>query len=184
LLAVAIGLSHPIWLRAMGGYLVRGEEPFRADMALVLAGDGFGQRILKSADLARQGFTSRVLVSGPDGMYGYNEAELAIPFAVRHGYPLSWFTPFPHESRSTRQEAEAIAPELRRLGVRRCLLVTSNYHTRRAGRIFRAAAPEVEFRVIAAADRAYNPAAWWHTREGWKCFVLEWLKTVAGWFGI
>jgi len=184
LVAAAVWLSHPLWMTALASCLVRAEEPVRADIAVVLAGDGYGERILKGAELVRQGFTGKVLVSGPEGMYGYNEAELAIPFAVRHGYPESWFVPLPHKALSTREEAAVVVRELRRRGVRRCLLVTSNYHTRRAGAIFRSAAPDLEFRVIAAEDRFFRPDGWWRTREGQKRFVLEWMKTIAGWFGV
>lgn len=137
---------------------------------MVPAGDYYGYRILKAAELVRRGFTDVVLVSSPDGTYGYGEAELAIPFAVK--------------AHSTREEALAVAPELRKRAVRKCLLVTSNYHTRRAGGIFRSAVPEVEFRVIAAQDEFFRPGDWWKTRQGQKQFVLEWMKTVAGWFGI
>ncbi len=181
---VAAVLAHPLWMGALGWYLVKAEEPSRADIAVVLAGDGYGNRILKAADLVRRGFTTRVLVSGPDGMYGYDEAELAISFAVHHGNPQSWFIPFPNKTHSTREEAQAIVPELRGLGVRRVLLVTSNYHTRRAGGIYRAEAPELQFLVVAAPDEFFRPGDWWHTREGQKRFVLEWMKTISGWFGI
>ena len=184
LVAVAVWISHPLWMTALASYLVRAEEPVRADIAVVLAGDGYGERVLKGAELVRQGFTAKVLVSGPEGIYGYNEAELAIPFAIRHGYPESWFAPLPHKAMSTREEAAAVAPELRRRGVRRCLLVTSNYHTRRAGGIFRSAAPDLEFRVIAAEDRLFRADRWWRSREGQKRFVMEWMKTIAGWFGV
>jgi len=184
LLIAGIAAAHPLWLRALGAYLVRADEPVRADTAVVLGGDYYGHRILKAAELVRQGFTGVVLVSSPDGMYGYGEAELAIPFAVRHGYPASWFVALPNKARSTREEGLAVVPELRKRAVRKCLLVTSNYHTRRAAGIFRSAVPEVEFRVIAAQDEFFRPGDWWKTRQGQKQFVLEWLKTVTGWFGI
>jgi len=184
LFVAGIAAARPLWLRALGGYLVRSEEPVRADVAVVPAGDYYGYRILKAAELVRRGFTDVVLVSSPGGMYGYSEAELAIPFAVRHGYPASWFVVLPNKARSTREEALAVAPELRKRAVRKCLLVTSNYHTRRAGGIFRSAVPEVEFRVVAAEDEFFRPGDWWKTRQGQKQFVLEWMKTVTGWVGI
>jgi len=184
LLAAGIWISHPLWMAAMGRYLVRAEDPATADVALVLAGDFSGNRVLAGAELVRRGFTGTVLVSGPEGLYGLNEAELAIPFAVRAGYPESWFVPLAHSALSTREEAAVAALELQRRRVRRCLLVTSDYHTRRAGGLFRAAAPGVEFRVVAAADPYFRPGGWWNTREGQKRFVLEWMKTVAGWFGL
>jgi uncharacterized SAM-binding protein YcdF (DUF218 family) len=89
----------------------------------------------------------------------------------------------PNECRSTRDESYLFANELRRRGVKNYLLVTSNYHTRRAGRLFRAAAPDLPVAVVAAPDEDFNPDRWWHSREGRKTFVFEWLKTVAGWLG-
>ena len=183
-LLAALLLTHSFWLAALGRRLVLAEQPVPADIAVVLAGDYLGLRVLKGAELVRQQYTSKVLVSGPVGMYGFNEAELAIPFAVRSGYPASWFVAAQNESRSTREEALALAPELRRRGVRTCLLVTSDYHTRRAARTFRSAVPGIEFHAIAASYPFFNADTWWRSREGRKTVLLEWLKTVAEWLGM
>ncbi len=183
-LIASLLLSHALWLSALGRYLVHADSPVQADVAVVLAGDGYGHRILRGAELVRQGLVPRVLVSGQGGLYGYHESDLAIPFAVRQGYPAAWFVPFPHEALSTREEARDVVPQLRKLGIRRCLLVTSDYHTRRAGRAFRSAAPEIDFRVIAAEDEFFRADNWWRTRQGQKVVVLEWIKTVTDWFGL
>src|SRR5579871_220112 len=88
----AVGLVfHNQALGAIGGYLVHEQAPQKADLALVLGGDGSGRRILRAAELVRQGYTPVVLVSGPGGAYGLHECELAIAFAVRAGYPESYF---------------------------------------------------------------------------------------------
>ncbi len=181
---VLLWAAHAIWLGALGRYLVHTDPPFRADIAVVPGGDGYGHRILTAAGMVRQGYAPLVLVSGPDGMYDLHESALAIPFAVKRGNPASWFAALDHDCTSTRAEAGAVAAELRRRGVKRCLLVTSDYHTRRAGRLFRAAAPEIEFRVLAAPDEYYRADAWWRSREGQKIFMLEWTKTAAAWFGL
>jgi uncharacterized SAM-binding protein YcdF (DUF218 family) len=180
----ALILSHSLWLAALGGWLVRTDPPARADVALVLAGDYTGYRVLKAAEMVRQGYTKTVLVSGPEGMYGYNEADLEIPFAVRSGYPLSWFVAAPNQSRSTQEEALALVDVLRKRDVHMCLLVTSDFHTRRAGRIYRTVAPDLDFRVVGAVTPLFDPAEWWRTREGRKFFFMEWTKTVTGWFGV
>lgn len=182
-LAASIWLFHAAILAALGSYLVQAVPPQNADVIFVLAGDSSGNRILKGADLARQGYASRVLVSGPAGLYGFHECDLAIPFAVKAGYPESYFVHFEHQAHSTGEEAGLAVQELRRLGARHVLLVTSDYHTRRTGRSFRRAAPEMSFDIVAAPDIYFTPAGWWHNREGRKTFVLEWSKTVAEWFG-
>jgi len=183
-LAVVVAIFHSQILGALGGYLVHEDPPQKADAVLVLAGDGWGNRILTAAQLVRDGYAPKVLVSGPDGAYGLYESDLAIPFAVKHGYPQAYFVPVNHARRSTRAEAVALLPEIRREGIRRLLVVTSNFHTRRAGQIFRDVAPDLTTLVVGAPDRNYTPHGWWHNREGQKTFVTEWEKTIAGWLGI
>jgi uncharacterized SAM-binding protein YcdF (DUF218 family) len=171
-------------LGAAGAYLVNAGPAEKADLAVVLGGDYWGKRILKAAGLVREGYAPRVLVSGPDGMYGSHECDLAIPFARKAGYPDSYFEHVEHNALSTREEAEVLVRALRQRGARRVLLVTSDYHTRRAGRIFRAAAPDLTFVVVAAPAVNFTPDGWWHSREGQKAAFNEWTKTVADWFGI
>ncbi len=43
-------------LSFLGGYLVYSEPPQSADIILVLAGDFYGSRVLKAAELAKQGY--------------------------------------------------------------------------------------------------------------------------------
>ena len=176
-------LAHPIWLRAPASFLVRAEEPFQADVVVVLAGDYYGDRILRAAGLVRQGFAPKILVSGPEGFFGDYECDLAIRFAVRNGYPEEWFVRLPNRANSTKEEAAAVVPELRRRNVHRFMLVTSDFHTRRAGGIYRSLAPDSDMRVVAAPDRFFVVDGWWRSRQGQKRVVLEWTKTVAGWLG-
>jgi len=177
-------IFHNAVLTALGSYLVKAEAPQKADIALVLAGDSTGNRILTAAQLARRGYVSRVLVSGPSGFYGYHECELAIPFAMKAGYPESYFLHFENDARSTKEEARDVVARLRQLGVHKVLLVTSDYHTRRAGKIFRTTAPDLQFIVVAAPDMNFTPGGWWHNRQGEKTALIEWLKTVTEPFGI
>jgi uncharacterized SAM-binding protein YcdF (DUF218 family) len=91
------------------------------------------------------------------------------------------FLHFEHPARSTQEEAEDVSVELRRLGAHKVLLVTSNFHTRRAARIFRAVAPDLEFTVVGSDDPFFSPDGWWKNREGQKTALYEWMKTVAAW---
>ncbi len=167
----------------MGEILVDSEQPFHADMVVVLAGDDTGARVLKGAELVKQGYAPRVVVSGPVCCYGKHESDLAIEFAVAQGYPREWFVPLPMVAHSTREEAHILVRELERLKVARFLLVTSDYHSRRAARVYRALMPPGSFRII-AADGGYLGDGWWHSREGQKQVAFEWMKTVAYWVGM
>lgn len=180
----AVAATHSLWLALLGKALVHDDGPARADLAVVLAGDYSGRRILRAAELVRQGYVPAVLVSGPHMVYGLYECDLEIPFAVKHGYPESWFIRAPNEALSTREEAASILPDLRRRGVHRFLLVTSDYHSARAGRIYRAAGREFEMRLVTATDQYFQPEGWWRNREGQKIFFIEWSKTVANFLGM
>jgi len=183
-LIAGAAVTHTIWMSALGAYLIRADQPTHADYAVVLAGDFFGHRILEGAELVRQGFVRKALISGPSGCYGVAESELAVNFAVKRGYPADYFVPFPHSATSTVEEARVVIPELRRLGAHSFLLVTSNYHTRRAGAIFRKLSDGLEMRVIAAPDEHFRADSWWHDREAQKILYMEWSKTLANLLGI
>jgi len=183
-LAVVAVWTHSRWLGAMGAWLIRAEEPSRADYAVVLAGDSHGHRIIRAGELVRRGFVRKALVSGPCCCYGLQESDMAVDFAVRKGYPVDFFIKAPHRATSTRQEAQAIIPELRRLGAHSFLLVTSDYHTRRAGRIFRRLADGLTMRVVAAPDENFRWDSWWRDREAQKIFYMEWSKTIASFAGM
>jgi uncharacterized SAM-binding protein YcdF (DUF218 family) len=183
LLAVVllVVIAHTTILAALGNFLVKTDPLVKSDVIVVLAGDGFGNRVLKAGELVKAGYAPYAMVSGPDGSYGNYECDLAIPFAVRNGYPESYFVHFEHHARSTEEEAQAIVAKLRELGVKKVLLLTSTYHTRRAGKIFHRAAPDLDIHVASAPDKFFKPDSWWHEREARKTFLLEWMKTVAEW---
>jgi uncharacterized SAM-binding protein YcdF (DUF218 family) len=188
LLAAVVYLARDVWLRALGSALVHDEGAAQAEIAVVLAGDSWGYRLTKGAELVRQGFVPRVLVSGPPASYDVNEADAAIHFAIRKGYPAEWFIPVYHTALSTREEATAILDALQQRHIHSALLVTSDYHSARALRIFRGVERQrgggPNLRMVASGDRFFSAANWWHNREGRKIAFMEWSKTIASVFGI
>jgi len=186
LTAIVLAASGPLWLPGLGKALIRDEGPAKADMAVVLAGDKYGRRIAKAAELIREGYVPKALVSGPP-LYGISESDLAIAMMVRQGCPADWFISFADDARSTEDEANLIVPDLQRRGVRSFILVTSTYHTARAARVFRKVARRTggpALRVVAAPDELFRPEDWWRNRDGQKIVVTEWMKVAATVFGI
>ncbi len=186
-LAVILG-SAVWWLPALGWALVQDDGPAKADIAVVLGGDYDGSRILRAGELVRQGYVPVALVSGPNGFFGLHECDFAIAFAGRHGYPAQMFLPFPDDALSTRDEAAMILPVLHQRNVHRMLLVTSNYHTARASRIFRAKEQSlggtIEIRTVAVPYKYFVPGSWWRQRQSQKIAFDEWTKRVAGAIGL
>ena len=68
------------------------------------------------------------------------------------------------------------------------LLVTSDFHTARAARIFRAVERATgggpEMRVVASPDRYFQRESWWQNRNGLKIVFMEWSKTLANVVGM
>jgi uncharacterized SAM-binding protein YcdF (DUF218 family) len=179
-LAVALCLALAVWkwhapvLKQFGSFLIDSEAPERADLILVLGGFE-GPRVVKGAELGIHAFAPRVLLSGP--IYeGRPESDMAIEFLVKKGYPRELFVGFPHHATSTIDEAQALAPELRRLGVRSVILVTRGSHSRRATIVFRLFCAGVYFRSIPASDEQFQADGWWANPRWRKIFFLEWSK--------
>jgi uncharacterized SAM-binding protein YcdF (DUF218 family) len=183
LAATALIFSQQI-LWSLGAILVHSETPQQADMELVLGGDASGGRILKACQLLQAGYAPRVMVSGQGSYYGTHESVLAIRLAVSQGCPEAAFLPFRYPATSTLEEAAHVVPELRKLGVRKLLVVTSPSHTARALRVFHRLAPDLEVHTVASVDRKWNSGYWWKSREGRKIWIMEAAKTVADFVGL
>jgi uncharacterized SAM-binding protein YcdF (DUF218 family) len=119
-----------------------------------------------------------VLVSGPLSLLGH-ESDSTIEYARRKGFPDSLFRPVPNDTDSTRSEAIFLGKYLRAHAIRKILLVTSNFHTRRAAWLMRHENPGLEVVAVPAPDPYFTPGAWWKSRNGRKTFLLEWIKTIA-----
>jgi uncharacterized SAM-binding protein YcdF (DUF218 family) len=187
LLVAALGAgayrNHTAWLGWIGGYLVQTDPAQSADIVVVLAGDRYCDRVMKGAELAQQGLAPDVLVNGLGDFYGVSEAVLAVDFAVRKGVPRKTLEPFLLRGNSTIEEAQQVDAELRRRGVRKALVVTSDYHTRRARSIFaNHTSGEIEYFIVASRTEGFSPDGWWRSRQGKKTLLLEYIKTFNSWF--
>lgn len=161
-----------------GHLLVDNDSPTSADLVVVLAGDFYGSRILTAARLVVAGYAPAALISGTE-TGPVPESELALRFLEDHHFPRSLFIPYSQTASSTIDEAKALLREMRRRRVRKFLLVTSNYHSRRAGLVFRLLCLTCRFRVIAAPELAFRAESWWRTDQGREIFWREFPKLLA-----
>jgi len=174
---------HPI-LRLAGNFWVVDESPQTSDAIIVLSDDDYGAvRAARAADLYRASCAPRIIASGRMLRSYTSIAELMQHDLTDRGVPATAVVRFPNRARNTLEEAGAVSEFLSTHGWKKIIVVTSNYHTRRARFIYEhALAPGTELRVIAAPDPAYDPNSWWRTREGLKTFFYEFLGyIVAHW---
>ena len=181
-LLMGIAIAAVRWqatLNALGDFLIDSNPPQQADLVLVLGGDFWGPRVITGAELVRHHFAPFALISGP--LYRDRpEGEWAIDFLVKQGYPRNFFQVFATTGAgSTIAEAQDLRRELSRRHVQRVLLVTSNYHSRRAEIVLTLFCPGIKFISVPADDPHYHARDWWMDPSSKHYFYLEWGK-IAG----
>jgi uncharacterized SAM-binding protein YcdF (DUF218 family) len=168
---------HPLMRFAGESWVV--EDPLeRADAILVLSDDNFyADRATRAAELYRQGLAPVVVASGRRLRPYAGIAELMQHDLIERGVPKDKILPIAHDADNTKDEAKALA----RVAVDRkwhsVIVVTSNYHTRRARYIFTRVFPAgVAVRVDGARDGGFDPERWWESRKS----IKELTREVAG----
>ena len=155
--------------------------PRPADVIIVLGDDNYaGDRAFHAAELYRSGVAPVVVASGRMLRANVSVADLIEHDLESFGIPASAVVKFSHRASNTKQEAEAASGLIARSGWKRILIVTSNYHARRARFIFDRVLPSgLSLRVSGARDSEFNPSDWWETRTGQKLFLDELLGYAA-----
>lgn len=181
--ALLFFVRHPL-MRFAGEFWVLNDPAMQSDALIVLGDDNYdGDRAAHAAELYRMGMAPVVVASGRLLRPYAGVAEMMERDLESHGVPASSIIKSPHRGENTREEAEALAGLIRMRGWRRVLVVTSNYHARRALFIFGRVLPEgISVRVRGARDSEFDPSRWWETRQGQKLFFNELVSyVVARW---
>jgi uncharacterized SAM-binding protein YcdF (DUF218 family) len=152
------------------------EDPLdRADAIIVLSDDNFyADRAAHAADLYRHGMAPLVVASGRRLRPYAGIAELMQHDLIERGVPKDKILPIAHNAANTREEAQALAPLAIEHKWRSVIVVTSNYHTRRARYIFLRVFPaQIAVRVSGSHDGDFDPEHWWQTRGSLKELTRE-----------
>jgi uncharacterized SAM-binding protein YcdF (DUF218 family) len=174
LCAVAYFARHPILRFAAESWVV--DEPSEhADALVVLSDDNFyADRATHAAQLFREGVAPTVVASGRRLRPNAGISELMEHDLIERGVPREKIVRLSHDADSTREEAASVAKLAQEKHWKSIVVVTSNYHTRRAryifGRVFPAA---VTVKVASARDGSFDPERWWEKRESIKLFARE-----------
>jgi len=156
------------------------DEPEKSDAIVVLAGET-SRRPARALELLRQGVAPHVFVDAQtrDVIFDQRLTDIAQKYFNGLG-EANRISVCPIVSFSTFAEVDDTSRCLQTVGAHRVLIVTSEFHTRRALLIFRHRLPQYQFSVAAARDPARFGEAWWTTREWAKVTFDEWSKLL--WF--
>jgi uncharacterized SAM-binding protein YcdF (DUF218 family) len=183
-LCAAVYLArHPIMRFAAESWIVN-EPATKADAIVVLSDDNFyADRATHAAELYRQGAAPVVVASGRKLRPSAGITELMVHDLGERGVPKESIVPLAHDAENTREEAVVVARFAADHHWKKLIIVTSNYHTRRARYIFQKVAPAgMETSVASARDGDFDPELWWEKRKSSKEFMGELLgMLVAMW---
>jgi len=172
-----------IILGVAAGRILVVNAPQPADAILVLAGET-SSRPARALQLLRQGYSRRVILDVPADarIYGFTPLELAQMY-VAHLPEAGSIKLCPIHGLSTKEETQDAAQCLAQEGAASVLIVTSDYHTRRALNIFRHELRGKAFSVAAAYDDVQFGTRWWRHRQWAKTGFDEWMR-LAWWEAI
>jgi uncharacterized SAM-binding protein YcdF (DUF218 family) len=152
-------------------FLTVDSGPVSADV-IVLLGGGSHERYERAAKLFKDRVAPRIIVSG------YGDCEINRYLLINAGVPAKAIE-LENKSRTTRENAQFTLKRLREQKVKRVIIVTSWYHSRRALACFRHYAPELK--VYSRPSYTGSARAdWSHGRAGNRV-RLEYVKLAGYW---
>jgi len=169
-----------------------GPQTGHADAAVVLQGSVIAEKVrLDGAiKLLQQGIADHALVSVPKESYwGQSIPPIARAYLEhKYGGDLAARVDFCEtgdDVNSTFQEAQVLIPCIQERHWRTIVIVTSDYHTRRAGIIWKKLLrpdPDIHLSLDGVEDPEFEQP-WWRHRQSAKTFVMESAKLVWMLFG-
>jgi DUF218 domain len=167
---VSIGLAAKA-----GGFLLV-DAPRPSDVILVLAGET-DRRPERALELLAQGYGRRVVLDVPANAMVYGASQIQLAQKYIQDLPQAALVSLcPIYGLSTKDESKDAEKCLSREGGQSVLIVTSDFHTRRALSVFRREIPGHEYSVAAARDEEQFGVKWWTHRQWAKTLVDEWLR--------
>jgi uncharacterized SAM-binding protein YcdF (DUF218 family) len=167
-------VRHPL-LRFMAESWIIEDTLDKADALIVLGDDNFyADRVTRAAQLFREGKAPLVVASGRRLRPNAGIAELMEHDLVERGVPRDKIIRFSHDGDSTLEEAQSLVRIVKERKWHSVIVVTSNFHTRRARYIFLHVFPQgMAVRVASARDGDFDPEDWWTRRKSIKRLTRE-----------
>ena len=172
-------------LRSFSNFLIKQDAPEKAELMVVLSGNAF-DRGNEGARLYKEGYASHIVCLGGnleraflivgDTVY---ESDLCKKNILKNGVPDSLVTVLRYGT-STREEADTILGYCKQHQIKKIIVVTSLFHTRRAGKVYkkRFAAEGIQVMMRGAHDSQFDENLWWQSEYGMIGLNNEYMKSL------
>ena len=188
-LLTLLAVFHQPILRAIGRYLIVEDQLEKADAIIVLSGSAY-ERGLHGIALYQQGWAPRLVTTGGSLSYTLfslgikiTEAEITAHTFILYDIPDTVFCTL-DEGTSTYEEAAVLLRFAQAEGMKKIIIVSSDFHTRRTTRVFRKRfrGSGIKVLVSAAPPLKYDPEQWWKSEEGLIFVNNEYIKLLYYWW--
>lgn len=180
-------VARSLYLPQLAEFLIRNDPLEKVVAIIVLGGDDpAGSRVSEAVSLLHQGWAEVLVVSGGPIVWHTNAADVMRKQAEELGVPPDKIIAVPNSvptgrtqlADSTLSEARVLLAECESRKYKTLIVVTSNFHTRRAGRIFRRVFQGSGIRVLVhpSPDTSFNVDHWWTRRTDARMWFLEMQK--------
>jgi uncharacterized SAM-binding protein YcdF (DUF218 family) len=148
----------------------------RADVIVVLAGET-NRRPSLGLQLLSQNYAPKMLLDVPANEIIYDQSLIEVAKAYIQKSPQRQLVEIcPIAGLSTKAEAQDVSRCLGHTSAHRILVVTSDYHTRRARSIFQRELRGYQIFVTPASDPEQFGTSWWQHRQWAKMNLNEWMR--------
>lgn len=170
-----------VFILLPGGFLVV-NDPVKSDAIVVLAGTAGDLRYYHGMELLRAGYARSLVLDTLSGeMYGRSMPDLAREFVAQTAGPYAAeVSVCAMDGDSTKDEAPQVNACFQHLSPppHSAIIVTDDYHTRRALSIFRNRLPQYQWTAGATKNDFLFGEPWWKRREWAKTYLTEWQKLI------
>jgi uncharacterized SAM-binding protein YcdF (DUF218 family) len=181
---------------ALANLLVAERPLAHADAIVILSGAAdYKQRAAGGAAAFREGRAARIILTNDLQKGGWDDTEKGNPYFIERsarellerGVPEEAIEKLDRQVGGTHDEAELIVALAAERGYRRVLLVTSDFHSKRALWVFdhvnSTSGNELEIGLLRAAPDERYPTSrnWWLSPRGWRTVGAEYLKFAYYW---
>ena len=178
ILALAVAIALSVGLTAGAGKYLVVDAPRPSAVILVLAGET-SHRPERALQLLAQGYGRRIVLDVPDNLKIYEFTQIQLAEKYVQDLPNgSMVSICPIRGLSTRDEAKDAERCLARGDNETVLIVTSDFHSRRALSIFQREIPGRSYSIGSSWDEKKFGVRWWTHREWAKTFIDEWLRLI------
>ncbi len=175
---LALLAAFCVALAARAGRFLVVDAPRPSDVILVLAGET-DRRPQRALELFAQGYARRIILDVPTNAKLYEFTQIQLAQKYIHDLPQGAAVSIcPIDGLSTKDESKDAERCIAREGGKSVLIVTSDFHTRRALSVFRREVPRHEYSVAASRDDAQFGVRWWRHRQWAKTLVDEWMRLI------